>query len=124
MYFKVKYANNKTEVLNLADNTKVGGTYKITGTNTIFKVLAKVHYKYTLEDLDILRVCTEGYESGDYYNICHRVLRALKSGIPNVRFSSYEKELIAMIIDHENIPEFKEALKRIVGDKYYEWIPW
>lgn len=120
MYFKVKYANSKTEVLNLADNTKVGSTYKITGTDTVFKVLAKVNYKYTLEDLDILRVCTEGYEYGEYYNICQRVLKALKNGVPNVRFSSYEKELIAIIIDHENIPEFKEALKRIVGEKYYE----
>nr|DAH13056.1 MAG TPA: hypothetical protein [Caudoviricetes sp.] len=67
--------------------------------------------------LDLLRVMTEGYESGVGYGICQKALRAYKktenfTGI--VRLTTVEKDFLSYLMDgHDG--EYLNALR------YYCW---
>lgn len=98
MYFRVQYrGSNKKDVLNLVDSTQVGKVYRRTDNNQVFKVLGKANFKYTLDELDTLRVMLEGYTAGPYYELHNRVCEALIRGVPNIRISSLEKDYLGYI---------------------------
>ena len=66
-----------------------------------FTVKSKKNFKYTLEDIDDIRVLTEGYEYGTGKDICEHMMQAWERKIPNVHFSREEKEFLSYIY-HEN----------------------
>ena len=115
MYFKVQYTTGGTDILNLRDDTQVGKTYKMYN-GQVFKVLGKKTFKYTMDDLDNLRVILEGYDEGEYYDIYKRVMKALDKGVPSIRFSSYEKELLGMQLEHEDLPYLRQTLIKVIGE--------
>lgn len=114
MYFKVMYTDRRKEILNLREDTKVGKTYTRTDNNKVFKVLNKVNFYLTLDDLDNLRVMLEGFTEGTYFDMYKRVMAALNKGIPSIRFSFYEKEHLSMLLDSEGLPEFRQTLIKIL----------
>lgn len=116
MYFRVKYADGTKDTLNLIDSTKIGKTYRRTDTNQVFKVINAVNFKLTMDDIDNLRVMLEGFTEGIYFNIYKRVMKCLERGIPAIRFDSYEKEHLQLLLDTEGLPEFKTTLIKIIGD--------
>lgn len=114
MYFKVVYTDRSKEILNLRADTKVGKTYKRTDNGKVFKVLNKVNFRLTLDDVDNLRVMLEGFDSGIYNDMFKRVMKTLDKGIPSIRFSDYEKEHLELLLDSEGLPEFRQTLLKII----------
>ena len=55
--------------------------------------------------LDILRVMTEGYESGEGFNICQKALRAynkVKGFTGIIRLSSTEKDFLSYLYENSH----------------------
>lgn len=118
MYFKVVYTDRSKEILNLREDTKVGKTYKRVDNDKVFKVLNKVNFRLTLDDVDNLRVMLEGFDSGIYNDMFKRVMKTLDKGIPSIRFSDYEKEHLELLLDSEGLPEFRQTLLKILRGKH------
>lgn len=95
-YYSVLYDGEKKEtIIETMQELQPDKRYALNG--KVFTVKSKKTYKYTLEDIDDIRVLTEGYESGTGKDICEHMMQAWERKIPNVHFSREEKEFLSYI---------------------------
>lgn len=95
-YYSIVYGDDKSEeIIETNQELKVGCRYKLN--DRVFVVKAKKNYNLTLEDIDNIRVLTEGYEDGTGRDIYHHVMDAWERKIPNVRFSNEEKDFLSYV---------------------------
>ena len=118
-YYSVLYDGEKKEtIIETLQELNPDKRYSLNG--KLFTVKSKKTYKYTLEDIDEIRVLTEGYETGTGKEICEHMLQAWERKIPNVHFSKEEKEFLSYIY-HEN--EYISETDRSVLEKVLDIEP-
>lgn len=95
-YYSIVYGDDKSEeIIETNQDLKLGCRYKLN--DRVFVVKSKKNYSLTLEDIDNIRVLTEGYEDGTGRDIYRHVMESWERKIPNVRFSKEEKDFLSYI---------------------------
>ena len=118
-FYRIKYKNGKTDILESFVKLEPGYIYN-GGNGKYFKVIGVINFKYTLEDIDNLRVLMEGYDEGTLQdNLRKRLAKAFKSQIPSIRISSEEKDLLSYVYyENEYLSEGDKAtLRKVLGIK-------
>ena len=109
-------SKSKAEYIKSAKVLKIGRIYTL-GDGSQFKVIRQVHCKYTIEDIyNIMSLTSDGY-SGTVRSSLHNKMSAIyKTGIPRIRFSETEKDLIYNIYvsgEYESV-EQKHTLEKVL----------
>ena len=99
-YYKVLYDGEKKErIIETKQDLIPGNRYEMAGKK--FTVKGKKNFKLSLEDIDNIRVLTEGYTDGTGKDIYLRMMQAWERKVPNVHFTNEEKDFLGYIY-HEN----------------------
>lgn len=121
IFYKVMYqGDNKTRLFESNTELKINAFYRDNKNNRIFKVLNRCNFRYTLEDIDNIRVMMEDHDVGTVQsNLCERMNKAYNELNPAVRFTNEEKELMSyMYYEDEYLDNGqKETLAKVLGIK-------
>lgn len=96
-FYHIMYMNGIKDVLETPKTLKTGRYYRLKDGRE-FKVIRQAHFKYTYDDIDTVRVLTEGYDIGTLqHRLSQKMARAFKSKTPSVRFTAEEREMLSYI---------------------------
>ena len=115
-FYLIKYLKTqRTDYLESKKQLYKNKIYTLTNGKQ-FKVIRKAKFKYTIEDIDNIRVMMEDYDIGTVqHNLCMRMARAFKEKVPAVRFSDKEREILSYVYyENEYITDKDRATLRKV----------
>lgn len=120
IYYRVQYQDTfKEDTYESPVTLKIGRYYRLNNGKQI-KVLGKLNFKYTFEDIDTIRVLMEGYDKGTVQSrLAQRMWKAFNSPTPAVRFSSEEREILGYIYYESEMlsDRDKKTLEKVLGIK-------
>jgi len=108
---------SKPEYMKSAKVLKIGRIYNLKNGEQ-FRVIREVHCKYTIDDIqNIMQVVDGGYIGTERHKMYNKMNEIYKSGIPRVRFTESEKEMMYLIyINNDyNTEDQKKTLEKVLN---------
>lgn len=116
-YYHIRYSDNGTSgILKTKKNLKIGRYYRLKDGREA-QIIKQAHYKYTCSELEVIRRLTSEYNIGSMQRRLSKKMEiALRSGVPSVRFTGDEREMLSYIYYEDNsiTDEDKKVLEKIL----------
>ena len=116
-YYHIRYSDNGTSgILKTEKNLKIRRYCRLKDGREA-QIIKQAHYKYTCNELEVVRRLTSEYSVGSMQRrLSEKMEIALRSGIPSVRFTNIEREMLSYIYYEDNsiTDEDKKVLEKIL----------
>lgn len=100
-YYAVTFEDGKNGYIKTNKTLRSGRIYTLKSGKNI-RILNKSNFKYTINDIITIKNIMEQYDIGTLqYNLAVKLSSIIRSGIPSVRFSKDEKELLWDIYNYD-----------------------